>query len=377
MKMMKCSVISHNKNKYVKVNTAQLVYSFPVSPGLSFSHILLIPTQVSPLHQVNSHSNVDQTLLQPEDSSMSSFYFPNMARPCPHIHQATNLRSFVKTAPNHFIDGPLPFRSYPIKDTLSPEVPVHMSPTGETICARCGVSYCCRDLFLLHVETSLDHNLCIICHYTKDFATFSDLQDHLEEVHLWCEACNWFAPSYKGLLQHFQHRHLMCSICKDTFRNLNELTGHANTHRPLTVPCFLCDEKFALRSAAFNHIESGTCTGGATKEDIRFVVRNFWAGLSPDLKGYWVLDSHLFSCQPCHRHYQRLSDLLQHKETRSCPEGYCKMNSVTEKLVQYVQEQLPIIVEKRKKQESEHEKVEIEKPKAVVHPRVHMLRKGH
>lgn len=292
-------------------------------------------------------------------------------RPCPHVHQAVNLSNFVNTAPNHLIDGHWPFHTYPLQDSLSPAVPVHMSPTGETICARCRVSYCCRDLFMLHLETSLDHNLCILCHYTKDFPTFTDLQDHLEQEHLWCEPCNWFALSYEGLMQHFQHLHFMCSICKEAFRNLNELMGHANTHRPLTVACFLCPEKFALRSAAFNHIESGNCTGGATTEDIRFVVRSFWANL--------VSDSHLFACQPCHRQYQRLSDLLQHKETKSCPEGYWKGNNMTDRLVQYVQEQLPVLVQKRKEEgklEPSVQKPKLVAPAAVVHPRVCMLRKG-
>ncbi|RAO65028.1 uncharacterized protein BHQ10_001040 [Talaromyces amestolkiae] len=308
-----------------------------------------------------------------------SFPLIPIPRPCPHVHQAVKLSQFVNTASGHFIDGHQQFRTYPLKDSLSPGVPVHMSPTGETICARCKVSYCCRDLFMLHLETSLDHNLCVLCHYTKDYPTFTELQDHLEQEHLWCEPCNWFAPSYEGLMQHFQHFHFMCSICKECFRNVNEYTGHANTHRPLTVACPVCPEKFALRSAAFNHIESGTCTGGATTEDICFVVRHFWANLTPDLKGYWVSDSLLFTCQPCHRHYQRLSDLLQHKETKSCPEGYGKGNSMTDRLVQYVQQQLPVLIEKRKaegKLESTVQKPKLVAPAAVVHPRVHMLRRG-
>ncbi|KAF3404464.1 hypothetical protein DPV78_003040 [Talaromyces pinophilus] len=305
------------------------------------------------------------------------FQFMPMPPPCPHIHQAVNLSQFVNTAPN----GHWPFLTYPLRDSLSPAVPVHMSPTGETICARCNVSYCCRALFMLHLETSLVHNLCVLCHYTKDFPTFTQLQDHLEQEHLWCEPCNWFAPSYEGLMQHFQRMHLMCPICKEVFRNLNEFTGHANTHRPLTVPCFLCPEKFALRSAAFNHIESGTCSGGATEDDIRFVVKNFWANLSPEHKRYWVSDSHLFTCPPCHKQYQRLSDLLQHKETKSCPGGYnSEGNSMTDRMVQYVQEQLPVLIEKRKQEgklEAGIQKPKLVAPAAVVHPRVHILRRGH
>lgn len=330
-----------------------------------------------------------------------------MAMPQPHVHRATKIGSLVNISPIR--------HSGNASQTLPLDVPAQILPTGETICIRCDVHYCCRALFLLHLETSIDHNLCIICHYTKDFATFTELQDHLEQVHLWCEACNWSAPSYQGLEAHFHHKHMMCMICKLTFRGFNELSGHINTHRPLSIPCFLCKEAFSLQSAVFNHIESGKCPRGATPADMSLVVGNFWKGLSNDLKRFWTSQKNLFSCQSCHRQYNRLSDLLQHKESQSCPAGYENTNSITERLVQYVQKELPVFMEERKKdldqetttasdaepyqkqeiRETNHELpiafmhgngaelradnhiLEIALPEPVVHPRVRMLRRIH
>ncbi|EED19276.1 C2H2 finger domain protein, putative [Talaromyces stipitatus ATCC 10500] len=275
-----------------------------------------------------------------------------MDAPFPHQHSARKLDGFENAG---HLNEHWSSRVYPAINLLNPEVEVYNSPTGERICTRCCVSYCCRNLYLLHVELSLEHNLCVLCNYKTDFDRFEDLQEHTERDHFWCEICNWYAPSYEGLQQHFKHWHNMCEICKQTFNNQSELISHGNTHRPMCVPCIMCGEKFNLRSASFNHMESGKCPSGATKGDIRFVVRNFWDHLCMEL-GYWVPDTHLFHCQTCQRYYQRLSDLFQHRESKSCREGYCKVNSITERLMNYLQEQLPLVVEARKKQEESEKK---------------------
>ena len=52
---------------------------------------------------------------------------------------------------------------------------------------------------------------------------------------------------------------------------------------------------------------------------------------------------------------------------------------MTDRMVQYVQEQLPVLIEKRKKdgkQEAGTQKPKLVVPAGVVHPRVHVLRRG-
>ncbi|OKL62637.1 hypothetical protein UA08_01386 [Talaromyces atroroseus] len=265
--------------------------------------------------------------------------------------------------------------------TVSSYTPARLFPNGCTVCTRCHESFLSHDgSYEKHVEESLDHHLCPLCDYKKDFATFTALQDHFEMDHLWCEACNWYAPSAEGLENHFVHRHMMCKVCKQTFRGLNELTGHANSHRPLTVSCFLCREAFALRSAAFNHIESEMCQGGALREDVRRVVREFLAQ-SPQTRGYHIPDNRLFSCQGCQKSYGCLSDLLQHVETRGCFEGYCKGTGMIEHMVQYVQMNLKATIERRKNRGIEQQQQQQRRPVAMTiprgaanHPRVRMLR---
>lgn len=292
-----------------------------------------------------------------------------------HMHHVTRLepdrKTFSSPSNRPFLQ-PSQHNTYNSSSTS----PTQQSPdhSRQTFCKRCCLSFCCRELYLLHIELALEHNLCIICHYTEDFETFTELQDHIEEVHLWCEPCNWHAPSYEGLMQHFKSKHMMCSICKETFKGLNELTGHANAHRPLTVTCFLCGEAFALRSAAFNHVESEKCPGGALREDIQGVVKEFWEKL-PQIKSSWIPENQLFTCQTCHRSYKRMSDLLQHVETRACPEGYCMGNGITERMVQYVQENLKSAIVARLRREAEQQAgEEAFYRRKMVHPRVFTLR---
>lgn len=51
-----------------------------------------------------------------------------------------------------------------------------------------------------------------------------------------------------------------------------------------------------------------------------------------------------------------------------------------DRMVQYVQVQLPVLIEKRKQErklEAGVQKPKLVAPAAVVHPRVHILRRGH
>ncbi|KAL1970279.1 hypothetical protein VTN77DRAFT_5439 [Rasamsonia byssochlamydoides] len=203
-------------------------------------------------------------------------------------------------------------------------------------CLRCHLSFSSVASRRQHIEDSLDHNLCLLCGFQKDFNSFSALQDHLERDHLYCEPCHWFAPSVRGLEQHNVSRHMMCSVCKEFFMSLNELNGHALIHRPKSAACVLCEKEFPVLSAAFNHLESGNCEGGATKADIRGLAEEFLSRRRYPRPS----DGHIFRCWTCQRSYHRLSDLLQHVETRSCREGYWKGAGGTGVLVQFIRDNL-------------------------------------
>lgn len=126
--------------------------------------------------------------------------------------------------------------------------------------------------------------------------------------------------------------------------SLNELHGHALIHRPKSASCVLCDKEFPVLSATFNHLESGNCEGGATKADIRGLAEEFFSkGRHPR-----PADGHIFRCWTCQRSYHRLSDLLQHVETRFCREGYWKGAGCTGVLVQFIRENLKDAVNTRR-----------------------------
>ncbi|KAL1987146.1 hypothetical protein VTN96DRAFT_4752 [Rasamsonia emersonii] len=210
-------------------------------------------------------------------------------------------------------------------------------------CLRCRLSFPSVDSRRRHIEESINHNLCLLCNFQKDFETFSALQNHLDRDHLYCEPCHWFAPSALGLEQHNISRHMMCSVCKEFFMNLNELNGHAMVHRPRSASCVLCDKEFPVLSAAFNHLESGNCEAGATRADIRGLAEEFVS----KRRYPRAPDGHIFRCWTCQRGYHRLSDLLQHVETRSCREGYWKGVGNTGILVQFIRDNLKNAVNTR------------------------------
>lgn len=92
-------------------------------------------------------------------------------------------------------------------------------------CKRCQINFATQRAYRVHVFESMDHHICQFCGYKKDLPTFKALQHHLDDEHLYCEPCHWFAPSGVGLRQHNISKHNMCAACGDFFVNPHELHG--------------------------------------------------------------------------------------------------------------------------------------------------------
>ncbi|EFW19047.1 conserved hypothetical protein [Coccidioides posadasii str. Silveira] len=208
-------------------------------------------------------------------------------------------------------------------------------------CHRCRLDFANRVEYSRHINNSFDHHPCNLCRHRTDFNSFTGLQRHLEAFHLYCEPCQWFAPSTQGLRQHNTSRHFMCVTCGDYFNNQHQLSVHAFVHRPFGVRCFGCNFQFPILSALYGHFESSRCPSGITSEDIQNIAAGYVRNLA-DSNGF------IFYCRDCQRGFNRMCDLLQHSETRTCPAGYWGGSARVGLLVQYMEIRLRNIVESRR-----------------------------
>lgn len=97
-------------------------------------------------------------------------------------------------------------------------------------CPRRYVSFATLKAHADHIEESLDHNVCYLCPQKRDFETFTELQDHLENIHHYCEPCKWHCTSRQALRAHNISMHNMCAICEEYFQNVHELNGVSILH---------------------------------------------------------------------------------------------------------------------------------------------------
>ncbi|PGH17273.1 hypothetical protein AJ80_04915 [Polytolypa hystricis UAMH7299] len=185
-----------------------------------------------------------------------------------------------------------------------------------------------------HYHVNIDQNICTLCHDRRPFESFHALQIHLEKIHLYCEPCQWFAPSDVGLQQHNLSLHFMCYICSQYYANHHDLTGHVQSHRPRTVKCLCCDETFYSRSAMFNHLEAGSCPSGFRPEYIQQLARDFLRILPHSQS-----NQYLYFCYQCSRPFGRLCDRLQHAEAK-CPSGYANGVRPAQYLVNFIESRI-------------------------------------
>ncbi|KAK2747111.1 hypothetical protein FQN57_002366 [Myotisia sp. PD_48] len=196
-------------------------------------------------------------------------------------------------------------------------------------CVRCQLTLSSGKSYISHLHYALNHNICHLCPGRRDFETFAELQVHLEQFHLYCEPCQWFAPSAVGLRQHNTSKHYLCIICGDYFPNAHELNGHAFRHRRRGVKCYCCNQDFSTLSAMFNHMESGNCASEIQQHDILTLAADF---VRPLPYG----DGHVFFCVGCRKTFRRMCDLLQHSETSACGDGYWKGSGHVGLMVTYI-----------------------------------------
>ncbi|KAL2217072.1 hypothetical protein M432DRAFT_582305 [Thermoascus aurantiacus ATCC 26904] len=224
-------------------------------------------------------------------------------------------------------------------------------------CRRCNLVFPTWEARRRHIRESINHNVCYLCHsIVRDFETFNALQDHLDSFHFYCEPCDFFAPSVQGLMQHNLSVHNMCGVCREYFRNIHELNGHTvAVHRPHSANCLLCSRTFTALASVFNHLESGNCPQRATVQDIENLTREFYQSRGvPTYK--------LFACRECPRSFGRLSDLMQHIDTRACPATYWRGTASVGNLVEYLRRNLRRAVDVRLAAEQQQEQQQEQQP---------------
>ncbi|KAL2007356.1 hypothetical protein VTN00DRAFT_8794 [Thermoascus crustaceus] len=205
------------------------------------------------------------------------------------------------------------------------------------ICPRCHMSFATLEARANDIEEPLDHNVCYLClqvDIQEDFETFTELQDHLEKIHHYCEPCEWHCTSRQALRAHNISMHNMCAICEEYFQNVHELNGHTvAVHRPHMANCPLCSGSFTAYASVFNHLESDNCPYGATLQDIHNLATQYY-----QVRGIQMPNP--FACRECPRSFNRLSDLMQHIDTRSCPANYFTNSESVGPMVTYIRNNL-------------------------------------
>src|SRR5436190_4466331 len=80
----------------------------------------------------------------------------------------------------------------------------------------------------------------------------------------------------------------------------------------------------------YNHLESGKCQSGIDHSDIKVLASRY-------LRSQAVSNNVTFFCRGCCRQFQQMCDLLQHAETSSCGESYCRGSGSLGSLVRYIE----------------------------------------
>ncbi|KAG0578399.1 hypothetical protein M758_4G017700 [Ceratodon purpureus] len=102
---------------------------------------------------------------------------------------------------------------------------------------------------------------CDFCSYFADYQY--ELEEHEEEEHPSCNACQRMFRDHHSRRQHFlaSSNHNYCGACDRHFSSPAALRGHEETHRPRDIRCPRCDRGFPSVSAMAKHAELGKCFG--------------------------------------------------------------------------------------------------------------------
>lgn len=133
--------------------------------------------------------------------------------------------------------------------------------------------------------------------------------------------------------------HNECRLCQKRFGSKHELANvsisicnvsgsplktpkHESVHLPERYQCWACERRFRLQSAAYIHLESGTCESGIDCGDVLQCLLR----CEGEWKNY-ADDGHMypFRCPSCNRKFAYMSSFFQHFEGRlrdfECREG--------------------------------------------------------
>ncbi|PGH29405.1 hypothetical protein GX50_07843 [[Emmonsia] crescens] len=162
-----------------------------------------------------------------------------------------------------------------------------------------------------HLIDSSSHNICERDDCDEDFLTYSDWVAHNEELHNWCQPCNWFANSQYELREHDIEDHFMCEDCDLFFHNDNNLRMHMITHQERDKQCYGCDKMFKSFSSMLIHLESGNCC--TSRDELNTLAADF-----SDSDEYFQSfhQYYPFHCPDCGIEFRYLSALYQHVEMR-------------------------------------------------------------
>ncbi|TFK18694.1 hypothetical protein FA15DRAFT_728928 [Coprinopsis marcescibilis] len=210
-----------------------------------------------------------------------------------------------------------------------------------------------------HYVQSPFHHYCQHCN--EHFSEREILEDHYERHHHRCKDCNQFFRNELGLHEHHRqsprHSHLYCVPCRKLFQSTNNLNNHRRSaiHQPKSTICpgRGCGLGFVSTSALALHLESGTCSSGATRSTVNKFVQQYdrnnvitdparmiGGSFQNEVVTFYATDASWngrhYECYLCSNGYSSLRGLNQHLASPRhqakiyiCPSSDCTMRFTT------------------------------------------------
>ncbi|KAL5332132.1 hypothetical protein BJX70DRAFT_385047 [Aspergillus crustosus] len=172
------------------------------------------------------------------------------------------------------------------------------------ICTRCQKGFSTAQAKQQHISDSLNHHLCRLCSLPTDYPT-DELNEHLEDEHNICTACDRSFNTPRQLSQHDVDKHDMCATCRRI------------SHAERNIGCPGCSRRFPTNSAMMLHLEAGTCDSGVDLGKINQLAFECYKA-----QHYKSSNANFdFECPSCQTPFSFMSGILQHAESDCCEEG--------------------------------------------------------
>ncbi|KAG9251933.1 uncharacterized protein F5Z01DRAFT_258389 [Emericellopsis atlantica] len=192
----------------------------------------------------------------------------------------------------------------------------HRQSSRHVYCWRCDRPFGSHSAWEQHVRNSYAHDACPYCDDVVDFENNSDLERHFERVHHRCIPCRINFETSDDLDDHDRWAHYMCSVCRKYNDSEHNLKAHLRKHDEKSLICFGCPRSFATYSAMLLHLEPGACAAPVDEWDIVNYANECY------VCDYYITNDavYKFECPPCDRTFKKMSGLLQHVESDTCPD---------------------------------------------------------